>query len=74
MPGDPQQCRDQAARCRELAARATNVLARQTYLSVADKWDALAEEIIQAKLVLTAINMVGGDNSSDASTERPEIT
>jgi hypothetical protein len=57
MLGDPQECKDRAAKCRELAAHAIDPLARKAYLGVADKWDLLAEEIRQAKSVLTAINM-----------------
>ena len=57
MLGDPQECKDRAAKCRELAAHAIDPLARKAYLGVADKWDLLAEEISQAKSVLTAINM-----------------
>ena len=57
MLGDPQECKDRAAKCRELAAHTTDPLARKAYLGVAEKWDLLAEEISQAKSVLTAINM-----------------
>ena len=67
MLGDPQEYRNRAGLCRELASDATDPLARKAYLSVADKWDQLAEEIEQAKIILLAINMVGGKTVSAPS-------
>jgi hypothetical protein len=55
MLGDPQECRNHAVLCRELASNATDPLARKAYLIVADKWDQLADEIDQAKIVLLAL-------------------
>jgi hypothetical protein len=71
MIGDPQECKDSAAKCRELAAHATNPLSHKAYLAVADKWDALAEEISQAKAVLTAINMASATDVSGPSAVPP---
>ena len=64
MLGDPEEYRNRAVLCRELASNATDPLARKAYLSVANKWDQLAEEIEQAQIVLLAINMVGGKTVS----------
>jgi hypothetical protein len=67
MLGDPQECRNHALLCREHASNATDPLVRKAYLSVANKWDQLADEIDQAKIVLLAINMVGAKTMSAPS-------
>jgi len=67
MLGDPQECRNHAVLCRELASNATDPLARKAYLIVADKWDQLADEIDQAKIVLLALNMVAAKPMSAPS-------
>jgi len=78
MLEDPQECKHQAARCRELAAQTTDPLARKAYFGVADKFDALAEEIRQANVILMALNIAGGKERSlrpaSENPEPPEIT
>jgi hypothetical protein len=59
MIGNPDDCRKQAAKCRELAVSAPGPIARDAYLSLAAKWDELADEIIRTKHVVMAINMAG---------------
>jgi hypothetical protein len=73
MIGDPQECKDRAARCRELAAQATDLLSRSAYLGVATKWEALAEEISQAKAVITAVNMAGARDFSPSALTSPDV-
>jgi hypothetical protein len=49
----------------------TDSLARRAYLGVADKLDALAEEISQADAILTALNMAGARDVSLPSVLAP---
>jgi hypothetical protein len=43
MPGDPQECREQAQECLRLAQEATSDLARQDYMALAQTWTQLAD-------------------------------
>ena len=67
MLGDPNECRQQAVQCRALAADAQGPILRRAYLGVAEKWEALAHEIEQAKMLLMAVNMVGESASESSS-------
>jgi hypothetical protein len=64
--------RERVARYRGLAAQATDPLARQAYLGLADKLDALAAEISQAKAILMAIDMTEGKVASDRAAARSQ--
>jgi hypothetical protein len=44
MPGDPEQCRLNAARCLKLSERAKNPARRQSLLALAETWAKLAAE------------------------------
>ena len=55
MPGNPEECRDNANCCRQLAETATGVTARQTFLNLADTWDRLASELEKAQAFLQSI-------------------
>jgi hypothetical protein len=72
MLGDPEEYRNHAVLCRELASNATEPLARKAYLSVANKWDQLADEIDQAKIILLATNMVGAKTLSPSAFITPD--
>jgi len=65
MLGDPKECRERGAQCRALAADAQGPVVRRAYLGVAEKWEALANEIEQAKMVLMAVNMVWPKSASE---------
>ena len=67
MLGDPQECREQAAQCRALAAHAPGAVLRRAYLGVAEKWEALAHEIEQAKMLVMAVNMASPKRASESS-------
>ena len=43
MPGDPQQCRQQAQDCLRLAREATSDPARQEFMALASTWRQLAD-------------------------------
>ena len=44
MPGNPEQCRLNAARCLKLAKRARRQEMRETFTALADTWTRLAAE------------------------------
>jgi hypothetical protein len=44
MPGNPEQCRLNAARCLKLAKRARRPEMRETFTALADTWKRLAAE------------------------------
>ena len=44
MPGNPEQCRLNAARCLKLAKRARRPEMRETFTALADTWTRLAAE------------------------------
>jgi hypothetical protein len=44
MPGNPEQCRLNAARCLKLAKRARRPEVRETFTALADTWTRLAAE------------------------------
>jgi len=67
MLGNPKECRERGAQCRALAADAQGPVVRRAYLGVAEKWEALAIEIEQAKMVLMAVNMVWPKSASEKS-------
>ena len=63
--------------CRALAANAQGPVVRRAYLGVAEKWEALATEIEQAKMVLMAVNMVWPKSASESapkdSSQNPSL-
>ena len=54
MPGDPNECRQQAERCAELARLANTPEGRETFLSLQMTWIRLAMELTQAKALIEA--------------------
>ena len=44
-PGDPEECRQYAARCRELADQTNDPLMLKAYLDLAQSWSKLADEL-----------------------------
>jgi hypothetical protein len=56
MPGNPEQCRLNAARCLELAKRARRPEMRDTLTALADTWTRLAAEHESDEALLRAIS------------------
>ena len=55
MPGDPHQCRRNAARCLALAQRARNPAMRANFAAMADTWTKLAAETESDQSLLAAL-------------------
>jgi len=70
MLGDPKECRERAAQCRALAADAPGPVLRRAYLGVAEKWEALAHEIQQAKMLVMAVNMASPKSPSESAPKQ----
>jgi hypothetical protein len=56
MPGNPEQCRLNAARCLKLAKRARRAEMRETFTALADTWTRLAAEHESDEAFLRAIS------------------
>jgi hypothetical protein len=56
MPGNPEQCRLNAARCLKLAKRARRPEMRETFTALADTWTRLAAEHESDEALLRAIS------------------
>jgi hypothetical protein len=52
MPGNPEECRQQAKRCLELATQATSPLAKARFESLAKTWARLAGDIALTNALL----------------------
>ena len=56
MPGNPEQCRLNAARCLKLAKRARRPEMRETFTALADTWTRLAAEHESDEALLRTIS------------------
>ena len=56
MPGNPEQCRLNAARCLKLAKRARRPEMRETFTALADTWTRLAAEHESDEALLRVIS------------------
>lgn len=56
MPGNPEQCRLNAARCLKLAKRARRAEMRESLTALADTWTRLAAEHESDEALLRAIS------------------
>ena len=56
MPGNPEQCRLNAARCLKLAKRARRPEMRETFTALADTWTRLAAEQESDEALLRTIS------------------
>jgi hypothetical protein len=56
MPGNPEQCRLNAARCLKLAKRARKPEMRETFTALADTWTRLAAELQSDEALLRALS------------------
>ena len=66
MPGNPRQCRLNAARCLALAKRARKPETRQLFTEMAETWKKLAAETECDKPLIQAISEIGFDEPYDA--------
>jgi hypothetical protein len=66
MPGDPPQCRLNAARCLALANRVRKPGARQIFIEMAETWNRLASLAECDQTLFEAISEIGFDEPYDA--------
>jgi hypothetical protein len=59
MPGDPQECRQQAQDCLRLAQEATSDPARQDYTALAHTWTELANVFESDNALLESLSAAG---------------
>jgi hypothetical protein len=59
MPGDPQECRQQAQDCLRLAREATSDPARDDYTALADTWTQLANMFENDNALLESLSAAG---------------
>jgi thiamine monophosphate synthase len=50
-PGDPEECRQYAARCRELADQTNDQLLLNAYLDLAQSWSKLADDLERFRIL-----------------------
>jgi hypothetical protein len=61
MPGDPQECRQQAQDCLRLAQEATSDPARQDYTALAHTWTELANVFESDNALLESLSAAGSN-------------
>jgi hypothetical protein len=66
MPGDPNACREQAARCARLAADMTDPQIKAVLLDLAQSWEELADKI-------EAANEIAGDLLRGATLDHSAV-
>jgi hypothetical protein len=66
MPGNPEQCRLNAARCLKLAKRARRPETRETFTALAETWTRLAAELESDEALLRAISELQFSEPYDA--------
>ena len=69
MPGDPAQCRLQAARYLELSKRAKNRARRANLAALAKMWTKLAAELESEQALLNTLSEINLDEPFDAVPE-----
>ena len=65
MPGDPEQCRLNAARYLELSKCAKNRVRRANLAALAKMWTKLAAELESEKALLNALSEINFDEPYD---------
>jgi hypothetical protein len=68
MPGDPTECRENAACCREMAARAPSAAARETFHNLADSWERLALQLENAQVLVKSMGAKEANRPFEPST------
>ena len=66
MAGDPNQCREYAARCRERAANTLDTSAREVFLGLAETWERLAAEHESGQTFLATLEAIEAKPSDPA--------
>ena len=69
MPGDPEQCRLNAARCLKLSERAKDPARRQNLAALAETWTKLAAELESDQALLNALSEINVDEPFNAVPE-----
>jgi hypothetical protein len=70
MPGDPKECREQAAKCKLLAAAATLPEMKESLIALAAQWERLAAEHEGAEAFLRTMQAVEKGSFSDPPIRR----
>ena len=69
MPGDPAQCRLNAARYLELSERAEEPARRESLAALAGMWTKLAAELESEQVLLNTLSEINVDETFDAVPE-----
>ena len=69
MPGDPEQCRLNAARCLKLSERAKNPARRRSLAALAETWAKLAAETESDQALLRTLSELEFDEAFYAVSE-----
>jgi hypothetical protein len=69
MPGDPAQCRLNAARYLELSERAEEPARRKSLAALAEMWTKLAAELESEQALLNTLPEINIDETFDAVPE-----
>jgi hypothetical protein len=58
MPGDPNDCRENAKRCLKLASETTNPRLKESLIDVAERWAALARDLETTRVLLAEVGAI----------------
>ena len=70
MPADSETCRARALRCLEVAEKAPTPEDRREFLTFAESWERLANEIERNERFVTLIDELAAKNLTDEDTQR----
>jgi hypothetical protein len=69
MPGDSETCRARALRCLEVAEKAPTPGDRREFLTFAESWERLANEIERNERLVTLIEELAAKNLTNENTQ-----
>jgi hypothetical protein len=69
MPGDSETCRARALRCLEVAEKAPTPDDRREFLTFAESWERLANEIERNECLVTLIDELAAKNLTNENTQ-----
>ena len=70
MSSDPKACRAHALRCTEIAEKAPTPEDRREFLSFAQSWERLADEIERNELLVTLIDELATKDLTNEDSQR----
>ena len=70
MPGDSETCHARALRCLEVAEKAPTPEDRREFLTFAESWERLANEIERNERLVTLIDELAAKNLTNENTQR----